>query len=359
MPLEPLPREPAHHHRAAVGRRSERAHGRACVEGPLRKIAPQFSIPPSITKGGAAGDSERDRGAAQAHPAPGGRPPLDALVAEVHRRRYQEGETRTGRIALLPAPSSRAAPTASAPTSTPRGVERVRELHQPGVTPHLELRHGGVHRDIGRAGCEADREQRHRERRRPTRRTRARRSRPRTPRAANGRMRVPAPVELPPGERASRAPIRPRRRGAPARARPSTRRRPLARQARAPPAAPEEAEREKGGERSAPSHTRSQPSGSCGIGHAGSGRHSLPARRERPLLEHACGFRAHRVRDRPARAAAACSSSSSSFHSEVPSGRAIRSSFSSKVSKPTGQRRSGCSKLTYQLLELPVLAQKT
>ena len=78
------------------------------------------------------------------------------------------------------------------------------------------------------------------------------------------------------------------------------------------PAAPDGAEREERGQRPAPPHTRSQPSGSCGIGHEGSGRQS-----SQPVGNgHSSRTRAASARTAPAStrpSAAACSSSSSSF----------------------------------------------
>ena len=78
----------------------------------------------------------------------------------------------------------------------------------------------------------------------------------------------------------------------------------------------------------------------------------LPARRERPLFETRRAS-ARTASSSSSPSAAACSSSSSSFQRCVPSGATIRSSFSSKVSKPTRERRSGALEVHVPVIELP------
>ena len=117
------------------------------------------------------------------------------------------------------------------------------------------------------------------------------------------------------------------------------------------PAAPEDAEDEERRERPAPPHTRSQPSGSCGIGQAGSGRQSSQpvgnghsSRTRARLRPDGLRVDAARAR-RPARARPRPSTRTE------PSGLTIRSSFSSKVSKPIGVRRSGSLEVDVPVLE--------
>ena len=149
----------------------------------------------------------------------------------------------------------------------------MRELHQPRPFAHLELGDGGVHGDVGCARGHAERDKakgQHRHRACEGRQHGRNREADDQP----GQDARAAPVELTAGEehRGERAdgdeeerqPERPLRRADGV----------LDRRHKRRPAAPEQPQPDEGSERASPPQTRSQPSGSCGIGQAGSGRQS-------------------------------------------------------------------------------------
>ncbi len=257
--------------------------------------------------------SDRHRGAVQSRPARRRRSPL--RPAHVGGSAPPPPRSTTAippSTSRRPAPASRARPTASAPTRTPAEYSACASCISRVPSTRLELGDSRVHRDVGGAGADADGEQRQRERRhrigegRQRRRDREADDEPRqdprsaavelTTRQEHRRQRADGDEE----ERQSKRALRRADRG-------------LHRGDERGPTAPEDSECDERGERPAPAHTRSQPVGNCGIGHAGSGRQSSqPVGNGHSSRTRCASARTSSASSSPS--AAACSSSSSSFH---------------------------------------------
>ena len=232
-------------------------------------------------------------------------------MAEVERRRHEhdDGDGRETREPARAALAREADPDRARDHSGRE--EPVRGLHQPRAPLGLELGHGAVHRDVDGAGRDAEHQEGRRERRDRfgERRQHRRHREPGQHRREDARA---AAVEQAAGgeHRGQRTDGHEEQRETELTLGRADR--VLDRRHERRPAAPDGAEREERRQRPATPHTRSQPSGSCGIGHEGSGRQS-----SQPVGKgHSSRTRFASARTAPASrrpSAAACSSSSSSF----------------------------------------------